>query len=150
MDARPFAAAAVLGAAFAVPAAVLADGLGPHTSWYDQHPNSTKPHNDVSIVVHRDKGNADVYVANSCLGTETGEGTTPFPNSAGVRGAKVSKGKISFRRKATIFTQTGQEKVTEKFAATIKPKSASGSAKFPGKPACGTISFTAKLAKRTK
>jgi hypothetical protein len=150
MDARPFAAVAALGAVLAVPAAVLADGIGPHTSWYDQHPKATKPHNDVSIVVHRDKGNADVYVSNFCLGTQTGEGATAFPNSAGVRGAKVSKGKISFRRKATIFTQTGQEKVTERFVATIKPKSATGSAKFPSKASCGTISFTAKLAKRTK
>jgi hypothetical protein len=150
MDARPFAAAAAVGAVFAIPAAVLADGLGPHTSWYDQHPKARTPHNDVSIVVHRDKGNADVYVSNFCLGTETGEGTSKFPNSAGVRGAKVSKGKISFRRKATIFTQTGQEKVTERFTATIKPKSATGTAKFPGKPACKAIGFTAKLAKRTK
>jgi hypothetical protein len=149
MDARPLVGAAVT-VALGVPAVVLADGLGPHTSWYDQHPTARTPHNDVSIVVHRDKGNADVYVSNFCLGTETGEGTTKFPNSAGVRGAKVSKGRISFRRKATIFTQTGQEKVTERFVATIKPKSATGSAKFPGKPKCGTISFTAKLAKRTK
>src|SRR4051795_5980869 len=149
MDARPLVVAAAT-AALAVPAAALADGLGPHTSWYDQHPKARTPHNDVSIVVHRDKGNADVYVSNFCLGTEAGEGTTKFPNSAGVRGAKVSKGKISFRRKATIFTQDGQEKVTERFAATIKPKSATGTAKFPGKPDCKAISFTAKLAKRTK
>lgn len=149
MDARPLVVAAVT-AALGVPAAVLADGLGPHTSWYDQHPKATTPHNDVSIVVHRDKSNADVFVSNFCLGTETGEGTTKFPNSAGVRGAKVSNGKISFRRKATIFTQSGQEKVTERFTATIKPKRATGTAKFPGKPKCGTISFTAKLAKRTK
>ena len=101
-------------------------------------------------MVHRDKGNADVYVSNFCLGTETGEGTTKFANSAGVRGVKVRKGKISFRRKATIYTQTGQEKVTERFTATIKPKSATGTAKFPGKPACKAISFTAKLAQRTK
>jgi hypothetical protein len=150
MDARPLVVAAAAAAGLAVPAAVLADGIGPHTSWYDQHPKARTPHNDVSIVVHRDKGNADVYVSNFCLGTETGEGTTKFPNSAGVRGAKVSKGKISFRRKATIFTQTGQEKVTERFVATIKPKSATGTAKFPAKPKCGTISFTAKLAQRTK
>ena len=149
MDARPFAAAA-LTATLAIPAVVMADGLGPHTSWYDQHPKARTPHNDVSIVVHRDKSNADVYVSNFCLGTETGEGSTKYPNNAGVRGAKVRKGKISFRRKATIFTQSGQEKVTERFAATIRPKSATGTAKFPGKPACGTISFTAKLAKRTK
>ena len=150
MDVRPFSAVAAATAALAIPAVVMADGLGPHTSWYDQHPKARTPHNDVSIVVHRDKGNADVFVSNFCLGTESGEGSTKFPNSAGVRGAKVRKGKISFRRKATIFTQTGQEKVTERFAATIKPKSASGTAKFPGKPGCGTISFTAKLAKRTK
>src|SRR4051794_14397236 len=149
MDARPLIVAAAT-AALAVPAAVaVADGLGPHTSWYDQHPKARTPHNDVSIVVHRDKSNADVYVSNFCLGTESGEGTR-FPDSAGVRGVKVTKGKISFHRKATIFTQTGQEKVAERFAATIKPKSASGTAKFPGKASCGTIAFTAKLAKRTK
>ena len=150
MHARPFAAAAALTAALAIPAVVIAEGLGSHASWYDQHPKARAPHNDVSIVVHRDKSNADVYVSNFCLGTETGEGTTKFPDSAGVRGAKVRNGKISFRRKATIFTQTGQEKVTERFAATVKPKSATGTAKFPGKPGCGTISFTAKLAQRTK
>jgi hypothetical protein len=149
MHARPLAALAA-ATAFAIPAVVMADGLGPHTSWYDQHPKARTPHNDVSIVVHRDKGVADVYVSNFCLGVDSGEGTTQYPNSASVRGVKVSKGKISFRRKATIYTQTGQEKVTERFAATIKPKKATGTAKFPGKPACGTISFTAKLAKRTK
>ena len=101
-------------------------------------------------MVHRDKGNADVYVSNFCLGTETGEGTTKYPNSASVRGAKVRKGKISFRRKATIYAQAGQDEVTERFTATIKPKSATGTAKFPGKPACKAISFTAKLAQRTK
>src|SRR4051794_7317140 len=149
MHARPLAAVAA-ATALAIPAVVMAEGLGPHTSWYDQHPKARTPHNDVSIVVHRDKGNADVYVSNFCLGTETGEGTTKYPNSAGTRGAKVRKGKISFRRKATIYTQTGQVKVTERFTATIKPKSATGTAKFPGKPGCKTISFTAKLAQRTK
>src|SRR3954454_8298722 len=119
MHAHQFAAIAAATAALAVPAAVLADGVGPHSSYYDQHPMGRTPHNDVSIVVHRDKGNADVYVSNFCLGTETGEGTTKFPNSAGVRGAKVRKGKISSRRKATIYTQTGQEKLTERFTATI-------------------------------
>src|SRR4051794_9541499 len=150
MHARQFAAIAAATAALAIPAVVMADGLGPHTTWYDQHPNARTPHDDVSIVVHRDKGVADVYVSNFCLGTEAGNGTMKYPNSAGVRGAKVRKGKISFRRKATIYTQTGQEKVTERFTASIKPKSATGSAKFPGKPGCKTLGFTAKLAKRTK
>ncbi len=150
MHARSFAAFAAAAAGLAVPAAVMAEGLGPHTSWYDQHPKARTPHNDVSILVHRDKGLADVYVSNFCLGTESGEGTTKYPNSAGVRGAKVRNGKISFRRKATIYTQTGQKKVTERFTATIKPKSAGGTAKFPGKPGCKPIGFTAKLVQRTK
>jgi hypothetical protein len=147
MDTRPLVVAAA-AAALAIPAVVLADGLGPHSSWYDQHPKSTKPHNDVSIVVHRDKNRADVFVSNFCLGSESSNGTR-FPNSAGARGVRVSRGKISFNGKATIFTAAGQEKVAERFAATIKPKSATGTAKFPGKP-CGTIQFTATLAKRTK
>jgi hypothetical protein len=147
MDAR-LVAAAVATAALGLPAAVLADGLGPHSTWYDQHPKATKPHDDVSIVVHRDKGNADVFVTNSCLGTDSSGGST-FPRTADVRGVKVSKGKISYNGKATIFTQTGQETVTMQFAATIKPKKATGTAKFPG-TSCGTIGFKAKFVKRTK
>src|SRR3954454_19315862 len=150
MHAHQFAAIAAATAALAVPAAVLADGVGPHSSYYDQHPKARRPHNDVSIVVHRDKGNADVYVTNFCLGTESGQGTTKYPNGANALGVKVRKGKISFRRKATVYTQAGQEKVTERFTATIKRRSASGTAKFPGKPACKPIGFTAKLVKRTK
>jgi|tagenome__1003787_1003787.scaffolds.fasta_scaffold20272574_2 hypothetical protein len=147
MDARHLAVATA-AAALAVPAAVLADGLGPHTTWYDQHPHSTKPHDDVSIVVHRDKGRADVFVSNSCLGTESSNGID-YPDSAGARGVRVRHGKIAFNGKATIYRNTGQEKVAMKFAATLKPKKATGSAKFPGK-SCGTIQFTSKLAKRTK
>jgi hypothetical protein len=150
MDARSFAAIAAATAALAVPAVVMADGIGPHSSWYDQHPKARKPHNDVSIVVHRDKSTADVYVTNFCLGTESGQGTTQYPNGASALGVKVSKGKISFHRKATVYTATGQEQVTERFAAKVKSKRATGTAKFPGKPGCATISFTAKLAKRTK
>src|SRR4051812_18225963 len=148
MRARPFAAAA-LTAALAIPAVVMADGIGPHSSWYDQHPKARKPHNDISIVVHRDKSNADVYVTNFCLGTQ-GSDAQAYPNGAFARGVKVRNGKIAFKGHGTIYTQTGQEKVAERFAATIKPKSATGTAKFPGKPGCGTIRFTAKLAQRTK
>ncbi|MDX6522246.1 MAG: hypothetical protein QOF08_2851 [Gaiellales bacterium] len=148
MDARPFAFAAVT-AALAIPAVVLADGLGPHSSWYDQHPKATKPMNNVSIVVHRDKNKADVFVDNFCLGSESPSGSPKYPDGAGARGLRVSKGKISYSGKATIYRQSGQEQVAMRFAATVKPKSAAGSAKFPGKP-CGTIGFTAKLAGRTK
>jgi hypothetical protein len=149
MDARLLTAAAAT-AALAIPAVVLADGLGPHSTWYDEHPNSTKPVNSVSIVVHRDKGKADVFVSNSCLGSQSApNNSTQYPNSAGARGVRVSHGKISYDGNATIYLQNGQEQVKMQFAATIKPKKATGTAKFPGK-SCGTIAFKAKLAKRTK
>jgi hypothetical protein len=147
MDVRHLAVATA-AAALVAPAAVLADGIGPHSSWYDEHPNARAPHDDVSIVFHRDKGRADVFVSNSCLGTETSNGIQ-YPDSAGARGVRVRHGKIAFDGKATIFRNTGQEKVAMKFAAALKPKKATGTAKFPGKP-CGTIHFTLKLAKRTK
>jgi hypothetical protein len=148
MGPRPlFTAVAV--AALAVPAAVLADGIGPHSSYYDQHPHPTKPGNDVSIVVNRKKKTADFFVNNFCLGSQGSDSQT-YPNSASARGVAVSHGKIAFHGKATIFTQTGREQVAERFTATITRKKATGTAKFPKKPACGTISFTAKLAKRTK
>jgi hypothetical protein len=139
-------------AALATPALVLADGIGPHSSWYDQHPKTTKPVNDVSIVVHRDKGDADVFVSNFCLGTEAGgpSGTTQYPNSAAARGVRVSHNKISYSGKATIFTRNGQRQVALNFTAAIKPKKATGSAKFPNESACKPIPFKAKLAKRTK
>jgi hypothetical protein len=147
MGIRLFAAATAT-AALAIPAVVLADGLGPHSTWYDQHPKATKPMNDVSIVVHRDKKNADVFVSNFCLGTESSGGTS-YPDTAGARGVPVSKGKISYDGNATVFTQTGQRQVKMRFTAKIKPKKATGTAKFPGE-SCPTIGFKAKLAKRTK
>ena len=143
--------AAAAAVALALPAAVLADGLGPHSTWYAQHKTITKPENDVSIVVHRDKGNADVSVSNFCLGTQPGGANGAlFPNDASARGVKVKKGKVSYSGPATIFTATGQEKVTMKFTATLKPKKATGTAKFPTTQGCKTISYTAKLAGRTK
>jgi hypothetical protein len=150
MRSRPLIAAAV-AAALAVPAVVLADGLGPHATWYATHKTVTKPENDISIVVHRDKGKADFFVTNFCLGTEQGQqGSSSFPNTASVRGAKVKHGKISFSGKGTIFTANGQQKVTEKFTATLKPKKATGTAKFRTVQKCNPIKFTAKLAGRTK
>jgi hypothetical protein len=151
MHTRPILAIAAT-AALATPALVLADGLGPHSTWYDQHPSSTKPHNDVSIVVHRDKGNADIFVSNFCLGTGPGGPTSSqqFPNGAGARGVRVQHGKISYDGKATLFTQNGTKDVPFKFAAKLKPKKATGTAKFPGESACKPIPFKAKLAKRTK
>lgn len=148
MRTRPLVALATT-VALATPAAVLAEGFGPHSSYYNQHPRATKPVNDVSIVVHRDKSNADVYVNNFCLGSQTGEGSTKYPNNASARGVKVRRGKISYRGKATIYTQSGQKHVPMRFAATIKPRKATGTAKFPGR-SCGTIDFKAKLVKRTK
>jgi hypothetical protein len=147
MDARPLVIAAT-AAALAVPAVVLADGIGPHSSFYDQHPHATGPGNDVSINVHRDKGNANLSVSNSCLGTSTANGMQ-FPNSVGAQNVRVRKGKISFNGNAMLFTSTGQEKVAMQFTATITAKKATGTVTFPKKP-CGTIRYTAKLAKRTK
>src|SRR5437868_3858451 len=143
--------AAAAAVALALPAAVLADGVGPHANWYATHKTLTKPENDISIVFHRDKGKADIFVTNFCLGTQSGQGSSnSFPNTASARGVKVKHGKISFSGKATIFTSTGQEKVTEKFAATLKPKKATGTANFPTVQKCKPIGFTAKLRQRTK
>jgi hypothetical protein len=150
MDARPLVAAAAVTAAFAVPAVVLADGVGPHANGYQQHPGSTKPQDDVSLVVHRDTHKADLYVNNFCLGSESSPGSsTKYPNGASARGVRVRKGNISYKGSGTIFTQSGQQKVAMRFAATVKPKTASGTAKFPGTQ-CGTIAFTAKLTQHTK
>src|SRR5436305_9658586 len=94
--------AVAVTAALVTPSLVLADGIGPHTNWYDQHPNSRKPQNDVTILFHRDKHDADLFVSNFCLGTEPGgpAGSPPFPNSASARGVGVKHGKISFDGKA--------------------------------------------------
>ena len=133
-----------------MPAVVLADGIGPHSSFYGQHKTVTKPENDISLVVHRDKGKADVFVSNFCLGTQSTPNGMSFPNSAQARGVKVKKGKISYSGPATIFMQNGQQTVTMKFTATIKPKKAKGTANFPKIQQCKPISFTAKLQQKTK
>jgi hypothetical protein len=147
MDARPFVVAAAI-AALAVPAAVLADGLGPHANAYDQHPGSTKPQNDVSLVVHRDTHKADLYVNNFCLGSQSFQGNS-YPNSAIRRAVRVRKGKISFKGHGTIYMQNSQKQVPMRFVATVKPKTVTGTAKFPGTQ-CGTIAFKATLTQRTK
>ena len=150
MRSRPLIAAAV-AAALALPAAVLADSIGPHASWYATHKNPTKPENDISIVFHRDKGKADIFVTNFCLGTQSGQqGSSSFPNTASATGVKVKKGKISFSGSAKIFTANGPQKVTEKFTATLGSKKATGTAKFPNVNKCNPIKFTAKLQERTK
>ena len=136
-------------AVLAGPALALAEQLPPHSSYYDQHANQTKPTNDVSLLVHRKQGVADVYVYNFCLGSESGEGGQKYPDTAGARGVKVHKGKISFDGKATIYTQSGQKHVAMRFKATVAPKKVTGTAKFPG-TSCGTIAFKAKLVSRTK
>jgi hypothetical protein len=133
----------------AVPAVVLADGVGPHATGYQQHPGATKPVNDVSIIVHRDKHNADVFVNNFCLGSTQAGGSTKYPNNATARGIKVSHGKISYDGKATTYTQTGQRQVPMRFAAKVKPKTVKGTVKFPGTQ-CGAIAFKAKRTQRTK
>jgi hypothetical protein len=149
MNVRPFAAAAAI-ASFAVPAVVLADGLGPHSSGYDQHPGSTKPQDDVSVVVHRDTHKADLYVNNFCLGSQSFQGSsTKYPNGAIRRAVRVRKGKISFKGHATIYMPDSQKQVPMRFAATVMPKAVAGTAKFPGTQ-CGTIAFKATLTQRTK
>src|SRR3954469_8795802 len=95
MTTRRFAAVSAV-AVVAVPALALAEELPPHSSYYDQHAHQTKPMNDVSLLVHCNKGNADLYVNNFCLGSQSGEGGPKYPNSASARGVKVHKGKISF------------------------------------------------------
>ena len=147
MAARPLAAV-FAAAALAVPAVVLAEGIGPHSTGYQQHPGATKPENDVSLIVHRDKHNADVFVNNFCLGTASGSGSQKYPNDAIARGIKVSHGKISYDGKATIYTQSGQRQVAMRLAAKIKPKTVKGTVKFPGTQ-CGTIAFKAKRTQRT-
>jgi hypothetical protein len=130
------------------PVVALAEGIGPHASYYDEHPHATKPVNDVAIVVHRDKHKADVFVNNFCLGSQTAGGRK-YPNNASARGVKVKHGKIAYDGHGTIYTESGQRHVPMKFAATITRKKATGTAKFAGTD-CGTISFKAPLAKRTK
>jgi hypothetical protein len=148
MHVRPLVAVTV-AAGLAIPAYALAEGIGPHASWYDENPHGTKPANDVSIVVHRDKHKADVFVNNFCLGSQTSDGTK-YPNNASARGVKVRKGKIAYDGRGTIYTSDGQqERVPMRFGATITRKQATGTAKFPGTK-CGTIAFKAKLAGRTK
>jgi hypothetical protein len=147
MDVRPLALAAV-AAGLAVPAVVLAEGVGPHANGYSQHPRATKPGNDVSLVVHRDTSKADLYVNNFCLGSQ-GSGSSKYPNGAIARGVKASKGKIAYDGKATIYTADGQQTPRMKFAAAFNSKRAKGTVKFPGTQ-CGTIHFKAKLVQRTK
>jgi hypothetical protein len=150
MGARPLVAAAAVLAAFAVPAVVLADGLGPHSSGYQQHPGSTKPQDDVQVVVHRDTHKADLYVSNFCLGSSSFQGSsTKYPNNASRRGVRVRKGKIAFKGHATIYLQDGQKQTPMRFAATVKPKTVTGTVKFPGTK-CGTIAFKAKRTQWTK
>jgi hypothetical protein len=137
-------------AALAVPAVVLADGIGPHSTGYDQHPGSTKPQDDVQVVVHRDIHKADLYVNNFCLGSQSFQGSsTKYPNSAIRRAVRVRKGKISFKGHATIYLQNSQKQVPMRFAATVKPKTVTGTVKFPGTK-CGTIAFKAKRTQWTK
>jgi hypothetical protein len=143
-----FAAASAV-AVVAIPALALAEQLPPHSSYYDQHANQTKPVNDVSLLVYRKQGKADVYVYNYCLGSQSGEGGQKYPNTAGARGVKVHKGKIAFDGKATIYMPNGQKHVAMKFKAKVERKKATGTAKFPG-TSCGTVAFKAKLVSRTK
>jgi hypothetical protein len=148
MNARLLAAGVLAAAVF--PAAVLADGIGPHSSDYEQHAPSPKPQNDVSIVVDRAKHRANMFVSNFCLGSQSGgPGSQSFPNEASATGIRVRHGRFSFNGKATMFTQNGQKRLPARFAATIKPKKATGTARFPG-TSCKTIGFTAKLFRRTK
>jgi hypothetical protein len=141
-----FAAAAT--AALVVPALALAEGIGPHATGYEQHPGSTKPQNDVSIIVHRDTSTADLFVNNFCLGSSSG-GSTKYPDSVSERGVKVSHHKIAFHGKATKYTAEGQEQLAMRFAATVGRKRVKGTVKFPG-TSCGTIHFKAKRTQRTK
>lgn len=147
MTAGRFAAATAV-VVVAIPALALAEKLPPHSSYYDQHAHQTKPVNDVSLLVYRNKSTADVYVYNFCLGSQTNEGQK-YPNTAGARGVKVNKGKIAFSGKGTIYTQSGQKHVAMRFKATVARKQVTGTAKFPG-TSCGTIAFKAKLVSRTK
>ncbi len=150
MDVRPLVAAGAVTAAFAVPAVVLAEGVGPHATGYQQHPGSTKPQNDVSLVVHRDTHKADLYVNEFCLGSQSFQGSpTKYPNGAIRRGVRVHKGKISFKGHATIYLQKSQKQVPMRFVATVEPKTVTGTVKFPGTQ-CGTIAFKAKRTQRTK
>ena len=147
MTTRRLAAASAV-AVVAIPALALAEKLPPHSSYYDQHAHQTKPVNDVSLLVYRNKGNADIYVYNFCLGSQT-NGGQKYPNTAGARGVKVRKGKIAYDGKGTIYTPDGQKHVAMKFTATVGRKKTTGTAKFPG-TSCGKIAFTAKLVARTK
>lgn len=149
MGVRPLVAAVAVSAAFAVPAIVLAD-VGPHANAYAQHPGAGTSRDNVELVVHRDTQKADLYVTNFCLGSESFPGSPgKEPHQASARGVQVHKGKVSYKGNGTISTPNGEQQVAMQFVATIKTKSAKGTAKFPGTQ-CGTISFKAKLTKRTK
>ncbi len=130
-------------AALAVPAVALAEGLAPHSSYYNQHPYAKRVTNDVSLVVQRKRGKATVFVSNACLGR--------FGNaigSANVSSVSVHRGKLAYHGKAFEYNATGSQKVSVAVSGTVTKKKASGKVTFPGTK-CGTIHFVAKLVSST-
>jgi hypothetical protein len=132
--------------ALALPAAALAD-IGPHSSLYDQgklRAGEQKP--NVSVLVDRRRQTATVDVQNYCLGAQY-DGGQRFPRTAEVT-VHVRHGKLEFRGKARLFAKPRSTLVAGTVVATIKPKRASGYARFPSTK-CGTIRFVAPLVERT-
>jgi len=148
MGIRPLVAAGGVTAAFAVPAAVVAS-IGPHTSVYEQHPGSGYPGNNVALIVHHDTGKADLFVSNFCLGVKRSSGIRKEAQQAIARGVRVHQRKILYTGNATITTAMGPRKITMRFGASIRPKTAVGTARFANKR-CSVISYKAKLTQRTK
>jgi hypothetical protein len=148
--ARAAAAAVAAVAAITIAVPTLAQAFAPHTTWYQQHPNSSRPRDNVSIIWTRNRGSADLYVTNFCLGSAPGQGqgANRYPFSAEVATAPVHGAAISFAGRAREYAGQGVSHVTMHFSARLMSSGATGSISFPG-TRCGTISFAAKLAGRT-
>jgi hypothetical protein len=154
MRARSAAALAVV-AVGAVAAPAFAQQLGPHTTWYDQHPNASRPANDISIMYSRSRGTAQLSVTNFCLGSTPGQGQgqgqgqgSRYPFTASVARAPVHRGRIAYSGRATEYAGQGVSHVSIRLTASLQAHRAIGKVSFRG-TRCGTIDFVAKLAGRT-
>ena len=141
----------------AVPA--VADESLTHHSIYQQHKVSCTPTgsckfplNNITIDWSRAQGQARITGSNKCLGSYK------FPN--GKRFAwyysfqtPVSRARIAFHGTAQVTMEylhsSHQSNMKVSLSATLRRYKAVGSLRFPGTK-CGTISFTAPIAKYYK
>jgi len=154
-DPRLIGLAVVAALAAAIPAAAIADSIGPHSSFYSTVSPTTKHAvlNVVDIDVHRTTGATLVNVGNECLGTFTFQ-VPGQPSFTGSKNATITPrlrhGKLSFRGRAKLIAGQGVAgHVQMTFSATVTARLATGTATFPGTK-CGPIRFVAPLRERTK